>query len=231
MYCINCGVRLADTEKHCPLCGTAVYHPELKQPQGEPQYPLYRYPGLPENPKAALFLITGLFLLPILITLPCDFLLNGRLTWFGYVAGGLGVSYVSFVLPWWFQKPNPTIFVPCSFLAAGLYLLYINLASGGHWFLSFAFPLVTYLGLLSTAVAALTRYLPRGRLFIYGGAILALGLFLPLMELFLVITFEGIAFTGWSFFSLIPLVLLGGFLIFLGICRPARQMMERKFFI
>ena len=31
MYCIKCGVELADTEKQCPLCGTLVYHPELEQ--------------------------------------------------------------------------------------------------------------------------------------------------------------------------------------------------------
>ena len=29
MYCINCGVKLADTEHICPLCGTEVFHPEL----------------------------------------------------------------------------------------------------------------------------------------------------------------------------------------------------------
>lgn len=231
MYCINCGVKLADTEKHCPLCGITVYHPELKQPQGEPQYPLYHYPDLPVTPKTALLLITGLFLLPIMVTLPCDYLLNGRLTWFGYVAGALGMAYVMFVLPYWFKNPNPAIFIPCSFLSLGLYLLYINLATGGHWFLSFAFPLVTFLGVLSTAVATLMRYTRRGRLFIFGGAFLSLGLYMPLIELFVVITFQGLSFAGWSFFPLVPLVLLGGLLIFLGICRPAREVMERKFFI
>jgi len=231
MYCINCGVKLADTEKHCPLCGTAVYHPELKQPQGEPQYPLYHYPDIPVSPKTALLLVTGLFLLPILVTFPCDLLVDGKLDWFGYVSGGLTIAYVMFVLPYWFQKPNPAIFVPCSFLSIGLYLLYINFATGGSWFLGFAFPLITFLGLLSTAVATLMRYVRRGRLFILGGAFLALGLYIPVMEFFIVRTFSDLTFTGWSFFPLIPLVLSGGFLIFLGICRPAREVMERKFFI
>lgn len=231
MYCMNCGVKLADTEKHCPLCGTSVYHPELKQPQGEPQYPLYHYPDLRVGPKTALLIITGLFLLPILITLPCDLAVDGQFNWFGYVAGGLSIAYVMFVLPSWFQKPNPAIFVPCSFLSVGLYLLYINLATGGNWFLTFAFPLIAFLGLLSTAVATLMRYVRRGRLFIFGGAFLSLGLYIPVMEFFIVYTFSGLRFTGWSFFPLVPLVLLGGFLIFLGICRPARETMERKFFI
>ena len=29
MYCIKCGVELADSERVCPLCGTRVFHPDL----------------------------------------------------------------------------------------------------------------------------------------------------------------------------------------------------------
>ena len=36
MYCIQCGVKLADTEKTCPLCATVVYHPQLERPHAEP---------------------------------------------------------------------------------------------------------------------------------------------------------------------------------------------------
>ena len=32
MYCIKCGVELADSEKKCPLCGTVVFNPELSRP-------------------------------------------------------------------------------------------------------------------------------------------------------------------------------------------------------
>ena len=39
MYCIKCGVELADSEKVCPLCGTRVFHPDLPRAQGEPPYP------------------------------------------------------------------------------------------------------------------------------------------------------------------------------------------------
>jgi hypothetical protein len=52
-----------------------------------------------------------------------------------------------------------------------------------------------------------------------------------LMEFLLGITFEKIQFIGWSFYPMVSLVLIGGLLIFLGICRPAREAMERKFFV
>ena len=45
MYCIKCGVELKDSEKRCPLCGTPVFHPDIKQPKGEKPYPEFYSPG------------------------------------------------------------------------------------------------------------------------------------------------------------------------------------------
>lgn len=230
MYCVNCGVKLADTEKQCPLCGVTAFHPEITRPEADPLFPQQRYPAQQVSSRTALIIVTTAFLLPILITLQCDALLNGAVTWSGYVVGALLAAYVILILPFWFRKPNPVVFVPCGFTAVGLYVLYINIATGGDWFLSFAFPVVGFLGLLVTAVVTLLRYVRRGRLYIFGGAYIALGLFMPLMEFLICITFTR-SFAGWSLFPLIPLVLLGGMLILLAIYRPARETMERKFFI
>lgn len=231
MYCINCGVKLADTEKRCPLCGTVVFHPELNRPEAEPLYPQDQVPVPKVNSRIANVIVTAAFLLPILITLLCDLQMNGGVTWSGFVIGALVVGYVILVLPTWFRKPNPVIFVPCGFVAVGLYLLYISLATGGHWFLSFAFPVVGAVGLIVTTVVTLLRYVRRGRLYVFGGASIALGAFMPVMELLMNLTFHFQKFKWWSLYPMIPLVLLGGVLIFLAAYRPARESMERKFFI
>lgn len=231
MYCVNCGVKLADTEKCCPLCGVAAYHPDILRQAAEPLYPGQRYPEPQVSSRGALVIVTTLFLLPLLITLMCDLQINGAVTWSGFVMGALLVGYAVFVLPFWFKRPNPVIFVPCSFAAVGLYLLYIDLVTGGNWFLSFAFPVTGGIGLIVTALVTLLRYVRRGRLYIIGGAGVALGAFMPLMEYLLYVTFRQPRFVGWSIYPLIALELLGGMLIFLGICRPARETMERKFFI
>lgn len=231
MYCINCGVKLADTEKRCPLCGTVPFHPEMIRPETERLYPNNSYPAPQVSPRGVLGAVSILFLIPLLITLLCDLQMNGAVTWSGFVVGALLAVYVMVVLPFWFRKPNPVIFVPCGFVAAGLYLLYIDLATGGAWFLSFAFPVVGFLGLVVTVIVTLTRYLRRGRLYIFGGAAVALGLFMPLMEFLLNLTFHFERFIGWSVYPLIALVLVGGMLLFLAVCRPARENMERKFFL
>ena len=231
MYCVNCGVKLADSENQCPLCGTEVFHPAINRPRGEHLYPPERYPSVQVNAAGIRGIITALFLLPILICLQCDLLISGGILWSGYVTGALLLLYICFVLPSWFRKPNPVIFVPCGFAAACVYLLYINFATGGSWFLSFAFPVVGAICLIVTAVVTLLRYVRKGLLYIIGGAFAALGLFMPVMELLLVITFPSIQFVWWSLYPTTALVLLGGTLIFLAICRPARETMERKLFI
>lgn len=231
MYCVNCGVKLADTEKVCPLCGVTAWHPEKLPGEGEPLFPKNRYPVHQVSPKGAQIIVTTVFLLPFFISLLCDLQINGAVTWSGYVMGALIVGYVMTVLPLWFHRPNPVIFVPVNFAVIGLYLLYINMATNGGWFLSFAFPVAGFVGAVVTAVVTLLRYIRRGRLYVYSGALLALGAFMPLMEFLLVITFEGLRFIGWSLYPMVALVLLGGMLLFLCLNSRARESMERKFFI
>lgn len=231
MYCVNCGAKLADTETQCPLCAVPAFHPDIQRREEEPLYPPFRYPVSQVRSQAVLIVATTLFLLPFFITLLCDLQINGHVTWSGFVMGALLVGYTDFVLPFWFQKPNPVIFVPVWFAVVAVYLLYIDLTIDGNWFLPFAFPVVGCVGCIVTAVVVLLRYVPQGRLYIIGGAFLALGAFMPLMEFLICITFGLSKFIGWSFYPLIVLVLLGGMLIFLAISKPARENMERKFFI
>lgn len=229
MYCVNCGVRLADTEKKCPLCETVVYHPQVKQGTQKPLYPQNKMPERKSGAKALNGAVIILFVIPLVLSFFADMQLDGTVDWFGYVAGGLVVAYTVMALPLWFQRPNPVIFVPCDFAAVTAYLLYIDLATGGGWFLSFAFPMIGCLALIVCAVVTLLRYLHRGRLYVLGGAFMALGALMLLMEFLMDITFD-MAFIGWSVYPLVGLAAIGGLLIYLAINSAAREMMERKLF-
>ena len=231
MYCINCGVKLADTETECPLCHTAVFHPDITREKGEELYPPDKYPAAEKRIYRPQIFMTAIFLLPMIITALCDLQFNDGITWSGYALGAIALAYVILILPSWFSRPNPVIFVPCGFAATAVYLLYINLTLDGDWFLSFAFPITGGVGLIVTAIVALTWYLKRGRLFIFGGAFVLFGAFMLLIEFLTNLTFHFPEFIGWSLYPLVTFVLLGGTLIFLGINRPARETMERKFFI
>ena len=229
MYCIKCGVKLADTEKKGPLCHTIVCHPDFEQTAEHPFYPENKMPKSSSGSKALNGAILILFFIPLLVCFFADWSLGGRIEWFGYVAGALALSYIIFALPIWFKKPNPVIFVPCDFVACALYLLYIDLVTGGNWFMTFAFPVVGGICLITCTVVTLMRYIHRGKLYIFGGAFMVLGTFMLLIEYLLSITFA-LNFIGWSIYPLVVLLLFGGMLIFLGINSNIREKLERRFF-
>ena len=230
MYCVKCGVKLADTEKKCPLCMTYVYHPDIERPEAEPIYPANSYPLRKRRFPAIQFILTALFLISAVVVIICDLKFSGRFTWSLYVLGALLLGYIVALLPSWFRKPEPVIFVPCSFAAAALYLLSVNCISHGNWFLKLAFPLCGSCALIFTAVTALLRFVKKGRLYIASGAVMAFGGLVVLTEFLLSITFSGLNFAGWSLIPMAALVMIGLVLLFFAICRPARQSLERKLF-
>jgi len=231
MYCIKCGVRLADTEKKCPLCETVVYHPEIIREKAEPLFPPERYPEPYVGSRAVLIVWTVFWLIAASVALLCDLQINGTVIWSGYVIGALKIAYTSLVLPYWFRKPNPVVFVPIVFVVTGLYLNYINHITNGDWFLSLALPVTGGIGMIITVAMVLLKYIRHGKLYIFGGVTIAMGLFMLLLEFLICITFQGVTFIGWSLYPLVVLVLLGGMLIALGIVRPVKEIVRRKTFI
>ena len=232
MYCIKCGVELADSEKVCPLCGTRVFHPDLPQAQGEPPYPPDPRPRNEEVSRSGvLFILTVLALLPAILFILCDWRINGSIVWSGYASGGVALLYILVALPLWFRRPNPVIFVPIDFVAIGLYLLYINFATHGHWFLTFALPVTGAAMVLVTTMVVLLRYVPGGALYICGGALLGSGGFAVLLEWLLNVTFHLHDTFLWSFYPLAVCTVLGAMLLVIAICKPLRRSLHRKFFL
>lgn len=230
MYCVRCGVELADSEEKCPLCATRVYHPDLERELTEPPFPAERLPQVKGGRAGLLFVATMLLLLPVIVCLLCDWHINGEVIWSGYVAGGILVAYVASLLPLWFRRPNPVIFVPCAFATVLALLLYVNWKTDGDWFLSLAFPVTGGIALIITAVVALMRYVPRGWLYIFGGAFLLLGGFSMLIEFLVNFTFGIENALFWSFFPLSAFAILGAVLLTVAICRPLRESLRKKLF-
>lgn len=226
---MNCGVRLASSEKSCPLCGLRAYHPDLPENTGAPLYP--RQWSAPTREHSGLrFLLILLLLAATAVCLPVDLHLNGHVVWSGFVLCSLGAAYVVTALPLWFSRPNPAILVPVDFLAVGLLLLYIDLKISGGWFLSFAFPVTGIYGILCTVVVILARYVRKGYFFIFGGALIAFGCSSMLLELFQCITFGGRMFR-WSLYPVAVLSAMGLFWILAGAIRPLGDAIRKRMFI
>lgn len=78
-------------------------------------------------------------------------------------------------------------------------------------------------------VVTLFRYLHKGKLYVLGGAFMAMGGLMLMMEYLMSVTF-GLPLIGWSVYPLVGLATIGGLLIYLAINSAAREIMERKLF-
>jgi hypothetical protein len=228
MYCVKCGVSLQDGTERCPLCGTPVWNPT--QECGEAGYPC-RYPDKSYGERVA-----GVALVTVIMAaLSLSFIIfclstYGKVEWSSYVTLGIALFYIVAFLPSWFRKSQPLVFVPLDFIAACGYLLYICLSTGGHWFMSFAFPVVMLVCLLTTAAIALLKYVKKGKLIITGGLLMSIGASSVLVEFFQHITFGSHMF-AWSLYSASGFGFFGVFLLVAGLVRPLREHLERKFFL
>lgn len=61
MYCIKCGVELAEHEKKCPLCGTEIIYPEFIKDAPAP-FPENKTVYRELNRNGFLFILSFLFL-------------------------------------------------------------------------------------------------------------------------------------------------------------------------
>ena len=111
MFCIKCGVELTDGQTICPVCGTRVYHPDFPVKDTSPTYPKKDFESEEFNRRGILFVVTILSLLAVALSIMFDLSLSGAVTWSGYVASGVGVFYVCVILPLWFKRTTPAIFV------------------------------------------------------------------------------------------------------------------------
>ena len=170
-------------------------------------------------------------LLPAVISVLCDWRINGRITWSGFAVGGLVLLYILAALPMWFKRPDPVIFVPVDFAAIALFLLYVNYATGGHWYLSFALPVTGAAALLVCAMVTLLKYLPGAALYICGGALILSGGLAVLVEFLLNLPFGLHDTFLWSIYPLAVGVVLGAMLLVIAVSKPLRRSLHRKFFL
>lgn len=188
------------------------------------------YPKEEEHSKAfGLGLATAIMAAASIACLFTCLKLYGNIAWAGYAMLGIALAWVLFILPFWFDKWIPLIFLPIDFASVCGYLLYVNAKSGGHWFLSFAFPVTMIMGVIVLAATALYRYVKKGRLFITGGLLLTIGGSAMLIEFFQSITFGSEMFV-WSLYCVSFFALLGIFLIVAALIPPLRAYLEKKFF-
>lgn len=229
MYCVNCGVKLGDGAERCPLCQTPVWNPLGNA--AEHTYPPDREPIITRESRLPLAcLLSAVSLLAVIVTLSVCLSLYHGVSWGGYVLSGVAAGYVIFVLPLWFRRFSPLIAIPLDHAAALLFVSYVCAVTRGHWLWSFALPVIALSCALTLGIYCLWRFVRRGRPYIVGGFIMALGAYTVLIELFEHIAF-GHAMFRWSQYSAGSCLAVGFFFLLVGMIRPLREALDRRFFL
>ena len=71
-YCVNCGVKLKESEKVCPLCNTKVINPNNLKTEFIPAYSQNIEKTKKVNKKYLCFLITIILMGVTIITVLCN---------------------------------------------------------------------------------------------------------------------------------------------------------------
>lgn len=232
-YCVNCGVELKKSEKYCPLCSVEVLNP--KAPWQEPPerpYPRYLETLVNRIDKRYFATLAGLILMiPMMITILLDILDGGGLTWSAYIVGAMALLFIFVVLPFYFKHYHTVIFLSANCAAVLLYLLFIEKTNGGHWFVALGLPItvaasiaIIILTLLFTKSSRMTMLKKAAGIFI------ATGLFVLVVEVFVKLDMRGPFTLTWSYYALIPCVVLGAAALILEHRKNFKEEVRRRLF-
>lgn len=230
-YCVNCGVKLEDSEAKCPLCGVEVINPASPPPEKR-SYPYpRRVEAIDNRVDRKIFTVVALVaaLIPMGITVFYDAVAGDGLTWSLYVAGALALALTVALVPVNFSKLTAAVCVAIDCAAASLYVLLIERLTGGGWYLTLGLPLCLAGGAaLTLAIWLYSRF---------GGALtrLAIALFITGALAFAVETIIDLysrraVFPNWSAYVAVPCVLLGIIALLLRRRLDIKDEIRRRFY-
>lgn len=236
-YCSRCGVEVEPNKEKCPLCDTKIQELEDEEIEYTSKYP-EEVIDEEEKPKRtskqiriiSFEIISFILLMPLLITLSTDLIINKTMTWSWYPFSALILAWFLISIPLVFPK-NPFIIVPGEVIPLTLFLLVIDyLDDPAHtlnWYIDLALPtvaltLVIVTGVVIGSIKSKNKGLNIAAYVLFAISVTCLGLDLIIMS------HLGIPTPGWSLFVLTPGILVGGFLLYLHFRIIRRTDLKRK---
>lgn len=232
-YCVECGVKLADSEAVCPLCNTKVVNPNKLGGTDMADRP---YPSIVEqqinglNRRELAWLIMMFLLLPVGATVIIDLLTGAEpfaLNWSIIVIGAGALLGVWSLIPLIFRGISCYAAIAIDFAAVGGFLAVIALfVRKWKWFFNLGIPITVATGIAVCAIIAIAR---AGRLHALTRAALGcitLGLYIVALELAIDYYSYGRLMIAWSIYVIVPLLFVSLLLFY--ISRKPRLIDELK---
>jgi hypothetical protein len=144
-YCVNCGVELDTTAEKCALCDTPVYNPTQKT-EKDAHTPFSKTPLIPTNirQKFIALIVTYIFLIPNIVCVLLNLLINPENLWFVYVLSSSLLCWIVFVFPFFTKKLHPYLMWGFDTVAVALYVFvfHANNFGGPKWYFHIALPTI-----------------------------------------------------------------------------------------
>ena len=228
-YCVNCGVKLASSERKCPLCNTRVINPNIKDGDIESNYPdrLDKISNINFKYVAKLIIIV---LLGLGITmLLCDLIFSGSITWSIYVA--LSIMLISSHVIYLVNK-NIYISLIVELFSVELFLFFIAyLTHTTHAFtylvMPFVFVLWGYILLCTIFIKRKKKSLLRRMSIIFFITAITLFVIESGIDLY---KYEKITL-NWSIYAMIPLIILSILSLLISFNRKLVDEIKQRVFI
>ncbi len=177
-YCVNCGVELDQSLKHCPLCSTPVINPNDMKDNTVllPTYPIENVSMIVHKIRFLSATLVSAVLLTALILCPlCDYIIYDTLTWSRYVIPSVIFVWCCSIPPILIRHNKLVTSILIDFIAIVIYLPVMNMLTvpDRDWFMEIALPILAYL-FLSFILLDFLSHLPKKNI-LY---LISLGIFL-----------------------------------------------------
>lgn len=235
-YCVECGVKLADSEKICPLCNTRVINPNHPEDMAHDRpYPsrVQQINGLKRRELAWVVLI--FLLLPVGATAIIDLLTGTQpfaLTW-SLIVIGVGVMLGIWILtPIIFPKLSLYLHFAIDFVSVAGFLAVIAAYLGQwEWCFHLGIPIVVATGLAVCAMTSIARSSRLRPITRAACAFLVIGVFIVALELIIDYATLGIFAIRWSIYAIVPLAFLALLLFYISRKPGLMDELKRRLFV
>ena len=228
-YCVNCGVKLKESEKVCPLCNTKVINPNNLKTDFIPAYSQNIEKTKKVNKKYLCFLITIILMGVTIITVLCNLIFTGNITWSIYVVASILFlnSKLSFVL---FKNKFFPLFIDLLTTETLIYVIaYLN--NGLHWFYYLVCPFIFIIWIyiiLCTFVLSKKKYNLLRR---FSVAFSFISVILLIIESCIdMYKYEKITI-NWSIYAILPIIIIGTILFLISYNRKLIEEIKQRIFI
>lgn len=162
-YCVNCGVKLDDAAKKCPLCDTPVINPNIFSENR----PLPAFPERIELPKNArthftAVILSLLLLLPNVVCVLTNLFLTPHKLWSLFVVASSLIFWFLFIFPFLMKKRLKyfILLMDAAATAVYIFIFYYYQTPFGGWFWRLAVPIDIA---VFTAIGLLIAYFEKKR--------------------------------------------------------------------